>query len=482
MFASDNFLVDFPLLYQEHNTHFRDKTAFIDLSHNLIQEITSEAISEKVSIPTFCLLDLSFNDLKRLPLTKDPHKSLIFTPKSEIKLQGNLNLGNLNAEIPGSRKETTLASNIFDSIDSIDISHTSLVINGDFNENIREIITDEAIKLNDQKLKHSTIPLIQNFVFKYNSNDHSDVGYAEMIGDRGDMEDALIIRQNFFVDEAPVDMFGLFDGHGGRSAARIGAMGIPSILTGTYSIFKKSPFKSVNSAIGSLNEVLIEMNETSGTTFDLVFIDRSNHEIDSNGQSKSKKHRHDSAGSTTEKLTSSALKLITGSFGGSDIDLSEKENCGRLLITHLGDSRVLLINDDYEIRFVTEDMRCDSSRSELERLKREKIPCRKMKAGGYLGVSASVGDMLYPGIRHVPMNYEIEILKSDKWLVLACDGVFEELENEDVANIIKFVAEKEMLDMKKSSIAKRAATLIRDYAYECGSTDNISIIVVDLKP
>ncbi|KAK8892192.1 hypothetical protein M9Y10_029415 [Tritrichomonas musculus] len=440
-FAADNLITDFPLLYHIQKDYTRSDSAILDLSHNYIKEITLKSFGENVKIPTFNLIDLSYNDLKQVPFAK------LFTRKSQIKLSGNNNLGS-------STTSNILDSKIISNIDSIDISHTLLAVDGNYSDMLREVITDNPIKLSDEKIRDSISPLTQNLAFKYNSDikgedkpHRNDVGYSEMIGDRNDMEDALIIQQDIFQSE--VDMFALFDGHNGFSSSRLAASGFPSALGEIKDIFIKSPFEAINSIIANLNKVLNESNDMSGTTLDIVIVDK---------QNKIKDDKYD-----------------------NEKNSKETENSGRILITHIGDSRVLVINEEFNVRFVTEDMRCDSSRTELERLRAAKVPCRRMKAGGRLGVSASVGDILYPGVRHTPINYEIKIEETDRWIVIACDGVFEEMENQDVADILRFAMETN-LDEKGSSVAKRAATLIRDFAFECGSTDNISVIVVDLKP
>ena len=64
---------------------------------------------------------------------------------------------------------------------------------------------------------------------------------------------------------------------------------------------------------------------------------------------------------------------------------------------------------------------------------------------------------------------EFDIDENDKFLVVGCDGVFDVLSNDDVA-AVAFNAPSPV----------DAAFAVRNAAFGSGSTDNISVIVVDL--
>ena len=58
----------------------------------------------------------------------------------------------------------------------------------------------------------------------------------------------------------------------------------------------------------------------------------------------------------------------------------------------------------------------------------------------------------------------------DEFLILACDGVWDEIEDQEAVDIVS---------MEKDRY--KGACRLRDYAYLLNSEDNISVIVVDLK-
>ena len=90
---------------------------------------------------------------------------------------------------------------------------------------------------------------------------------------------------------------------------------------------------------------------------------------------------------------------------------------------------------------------------------------------GMLAVSRSLGDnMLRPYLSALPDVHGAFAVHEQAALVLACDGVWDVLSDEMVATCVR-----------KAFNAAEAATRIRDLAYARNSTDNISVIVVDMR-
>ena len=394
LFASNNKLTKFPYISPPQGS-----TLIVDVSRNQIEGDISSDIEPLVkNSPTFSLLDLSHNKITKVP-------DSIYTKNSQIKLSHN---PNMNGVITIEQTKN---------INSIDISHTKIQVNSDSiqSHDLREIVTNDSIEINREYLSTLTIPFTKNLVFQYNDNDR--VSFSEMLGDRSSMEDALIIRENYFDDNnEKADLFCVFDGHGGTNAARFAAYGIPSIIS--PNVPKNKRGQALIDVAHHLNDILISTNEKSGTMFLGAILDQNNKTIN---------------------------------------------------VVNLGDSRCLIVSENNEIRFSTLDDRV-KMRNELERLRSEKVPCRKMLAGGYIGASGSIGDNTTPGVKHTPSLQEYKIKDDDKWLVLSCDGVYEELTYDDVAFLLS-----------KCQSSSQAATIIRNYSYERRSGDNISVIVINLK-
>ena len=91
-----------------------------------------------------------------------------------------------------------------------------------------------------------------------------------------------------------------------------------------------------------------------------------------------------------------------------------------------------------------------------------------------LATSRSFGDLdTKPYVSHIPDIFDYE-LNNIKYIVLACDGLWDVLSNQDVVNFIN--EELFINNDKKENISKKLA----DYAIKKGSTDNISIVIIYL--
>lgn len=100
---------------------------------------------------------------------------------------------------------------------------------------------------------------------------------------------------------------------------------------------------------------------------------------------------------------------------------------------------------------------------------------------GDLSVSRSFGDMDgAPYITCEPDIFKHKISQNDQFIVMACDGLWDVLQNCDVVNFIlenvKIHKGKCKIIDKRINIAKKLA----EYAINKGSTDNISIIIIFL--
>lgn len=95
-----------------------------------------------------------------------------------------------------------------------------------------------------------------------------------------------------------------------------------------------------------------------------------------------------------------------------------------------------------------------------------------------LSVSRAFGDFdTTPYITHRPEIFRYKLDKNDKFIVVACDGVWDVLSSQDVVNFILSHCYDKTL---KNRINKQynIATQLAEHALYKGSTDNITIIVV----
>jgi serine/threonine protein phosphatase PrpC len=88
-----------------------------------------------------------------------------------------------------------------------------------------------------------------------------------------------------------------------------------------------------------------------------------------------------------------------------------------------------------------------------------------------LSVSRSFGDInAIPYVTHLPDIYNYTLTDDDKFIVIACDGLWDVMSNTDVVNFI-------LHNYKNTDISK----ILTDYAIKNGSEDNITIIVIFLQ-
>lgn len=98
-----------------------------------------------------------------------------------------------------------------------------------------------------------------------------------------------------------------------------------------------------------------------------------------------------------------------------------------------------------------------------------------------LSVSRAFGDLdAAPYLSHRPdmFRYRIDD-KSDKFIVLACDGLWDVMSNSDVVNYI-LLNFYDNTTKKRINVTENVAKQLAEYALKKGSTDNITAIVVFL--
>jgi Leucine-rich repeat (LRR) protein/serine/threonine protein phosphatase PrpC len=105
-------------------------------------------------------------------------------------------------------------------------------------------------------------------------------------------------------------------------------------------------------------------------------------------------------------------------------------------------------------------------------------------SGANIAVARAIGDKPYhPFVSNRPYINCYPVTEDDEFVILACDGVWDVLSDEEAVNLVrKFQSH---LNPPKPSTHNTTicgtAPLVRDIAYQLASGDNISVIVVSLK-
>ena len=103
---------------------------------------------------------------------------------------------------------------------------------------------------------------------------------------------------------------------------------------------------------------------------------------------------------------------------------------------HLGDSRIIIVNKNGEISFQTHDHKPEN-RDEVERIREAGSFIMKKRVANILAVSRCLGDYNVNGVGHDPEIQTYDIKEDDKWLIICCDGVYDVMSSQHVANIAK---------------------------------------------
>ncbi|KAI5393637.1 putative protein phosphatase 2C 59 [Lathyrus oleraceus] len=264
--------------------------------------------------------------------------------------------------------------------------------------------------------------LSQNGKFSY--------GYASSPGKRSSMEDFYETRIDG-VDGEVVGLFGVFDGHGGARAAEYVKQNLFSNL-----ISHPKFISDTKSAIAD-----------AYTHTDSEFL-------------KSENNQNRDAGSTA------STAILVGD---------------RLLVANVGDSRAVICRGGNAIA-VSRDHKPDQT-DERQRIEdaggfvmwagniihrlNQSLP-GTWRVGGVLAVSRAFGDRLLK--QYVVADPEIQEEKVDsslEFLILASDGLWDVVSNEEAVAMIKPIEDAEV-----------AAKRLMKEAYQRGSSDNITCVVV----
>jgi serine/threonine protein phosphatase PrpC len=158
----------------------------------------------------------------------------------------------------------------------------------------------------------------------------------------------------------------------------------------------------------------------------------------------------------------------------------------RVVCANAGDSRAIVVRRDGSIVRLSRDHKPgipDETRR-ISELGGRVIYWGRWRVEGLLAVSRSIGDAsLKPYITAEPEICEYDIGRDDWFLILSSDGVWDVMDNEEAAHVV--IASSCAMEDGKLKIDtdrfKWAARNLCEHARSCGSSDNFSCVVVDLK-
>jgi len=147
------------------------------------------------------------------------------------------------------------------------------------------------------------------------------------------------------------------------------------------------------------------------------------------------------------------------------VTMVERDN-NRVIIANSGDQRAVLCRGGSAIQLTT-DHKPDDPNEILRIQSCGGYVTENKRVDGVLALSRALGDnYLQPHVTYEPELYFIENVPEDKFIILACDGLWDVVTNQQAVDIVQ-----------NSKDAVSAAAALRDLAHSLGSLDNISVIV-----
>jgi len=273
-----------------------------------------------------------------------------------------------------------------------------------------------------------------------------DYGVSAMQGRRTHMEDAHIVdgRPAGFEDHT---IFAVFDGHGGDYVARFVALNFLYVLEHSTAWFEYTASRDPKVAGEAMREAFLAIDAAVRT------------------------------------------KLPRGDFSGctANVCLVTPKH---VICANAGDSRaVIKLKDDVE------PMSFDHKPSDkIERARIEKargMVCNITgRVNGSLAVARALGDFEYKMEKHLkPEQQQVspepdvkihERSADDELLVVACDGIWDVMDNRSCANFAKKCLDKLGDQLTPKEAMGKACETVLDKGYNLGSGDNMSIILVAL--
>ncbi|PQQ10639.1 protein phosphatase 2C 56 [Prunus yedoensis var. nudiflora] len=287
-------------------------------------------------------------------------------------------------------------------------------------------------------------------------------GFTSVIGRRREMEDAVAVIPGFMSrtcdhvggctapgsrtssEISPVHFFGVYDGHGGNQVAKFCAERMHEVIAQEWDRETVDGY---------------EWQRKWETAFSIGF-ERADNELLEEAIAP------EMVGSTAVVAILSGCQIITS-------------NCG--------DSRAILCRGTETIP-LTVDQKPDRE-DELMRIEGgggKVINWNGARVFGVLAMSRAIGDRyLRPWIIPVPEITFMTRTDEDECLILASDGLWDVMTNEEVGEVARHLLRKRRRSISSLTDDIPPAQAVADYlteiAYGRNSSDNISIIVVDLK-
>nr|ACU24040.1 unknown [Glycine max] len=272
---------------------------------------------------------------------------------------------------------------------------------------------------------------LMNFVPALRSGEWSDIGERPYMEDTHICIGDLVKKFNYDVlSGEAVSFYGVFDGHGGKSAAQFVRDNLPRVIV-----------EDVNFPLELEKVVKRSFVET-----DAAFLKTSSH----------------------EPSLSSGTTAITAIIFGRSLLVANAGDC-RAVLSHHG--RAIEMSKDHRPNCINERTRVESLGGFID----------DGYLNGQLGVTRALGDWHIEGMKEMserggPLSAEPELklmtlTKEDEFLIIASDGIWDVFSSQ---NAVDFARRR----LQEHNDEKQCCKEIVQEASKRGSTDNLTVVMV----
>lgn len=321
----------------------------------------------------------------------------------------------------------------------------------------------------------------------------------------------------------PISVFAVFDGHGGQKVAQYASQRLPQLFLRKYEntcdveralewAFIQTD-KEISAGNAEPSVSLPELQEFQRTTSCGVFGSKALKRGDSVGKSDhlSQSHSMHEHQPTYAHFMEAPAPMAPRSRRDNDsprepfkrrkskdedslsaVPVTLTRACGttatvvslvgdQFTVAHVGDSRAVLSNLDGTVQRLFEDHK-PGRRDEMERIESAGGLVVEVsgtfRVNGVLAVSRAIGDPeLKQFIIPRPDIFKFSLSGHEEFLVLASDGLWDNISDEECMEYVRKIIYSEPAD---DSLEEEAAKLLVQTAWDRGTNDDISVIVVNL--
>lgn len=164
-------------------------------------------------------------------------------------------------------------------------------------------------------------------------------------------------------------------------------------------------------------------------------------------------------------------------------------------VINLGDCRAVLsrkglaipLSKDHKPYWSDEKKRIDLVNKKLGTNNRVHFDAGDWRIGD-LSVSRSFGDLdNVPYVTHIPDTFHYQLMPDDEFIVLACDGIFDQLQNHEVVNFVRDHLNGNNVNLydisgryssAENANKKNIARKLAEFSIAKGSSDNCSVLII----